>query len=480
MAEDDKKEIAILVRAMEQCPASVTITDLEGRIEYVNPKFTEVTGYGADEVQGRNAGFLKSGHASNEIYRDLWQTVGAGKAWRGEFHNRRKNGELFWERATIAPIDGPDGKVAHYLAIKDDITAEKDYEQQLLLQANFDEITGLPNRILAIDRLGQAAARAERDKKLVGLLFVDLDNFKQVNDKLGHEAGDKMLVKAARRLNDAVRRGDTVARFGGDEFLVILPDLQMPRYAERVSAKILQAMAKPFEIEGEEFLISVSIGGTIFPDDGQDPQVLLRNADAAMYRAKEAGGDSYRPFTTHMGSMAADQTTREARLRKALERGELKLYYQPLVAVASGDVVGAEALIRWHHDDMGVVGPESFIPMAEDGGLIVPIGEWALRTACKDATLWQDSNAPPVTVAVNLSSRQLKEASFTDTVAAALADTGLPAAALCLEVTERMVMEKPDQAGRTLDALRQLGVQLAIDDFGTGYSAISHLARFDF
>ncbi len=485
-----EQDLRKLSQAVEQSPASVVITTAEGNIEYVNPKFVEVTGYSEKEVAGRNPRFLKSGQMGPELYEDLWRTVSAGREWRGELHNKKKNGELYWDYSAISPIKAADGTITHFLAVNEDITLRKEYEERLLHQANFDDLTGLPNRVLALDRLSQALARAEREHWNVALVFVDLDNFKNVNDTLGHAAGDELLMEAAQRLQSSVRktdtvsrlgdeeRFDTVARIGGDEFLIILPDLGAPVYAEVVARKILDACSKPFTLNGHDVFVTASVGLTVYPADGRDPQTLMQNADAAMYRAKEIGRNTYRFFTKQMNEQAAERLTIESHLRYALERDELFLEYQPIVEVSSGDLVGAEALLRWRNPELGLVTPDRFIGVAEGTGLIIPIGDWVLQTVCREAVAWQDRGMGPLRVAVNASSRQFRGSDLVTTVAEALEDSGLPPACLELEITESLLVDDESEATAILHQLSEFGVRLSIDDFGTGYSSLSYLKRF--
>jgi diguanylate cyclase (GGDEF)-like protein/PAS domain S-box-containing protein len=485
-----EQDLRKLSQAVEQSPASVVITTAEGKIEYVNPKFVEVTGYTEKEVTGRDPEFLKSGQMRPDIYENLWTTVSAGREWRGELHNKKKNGELYWDYSAISPIKAADGTVTHFLAVNEDITLRKEYEERLLHQANFDDLTGLPNRVLALDRLSQALARAEREHWNVALVFIDLDNFKNVNDTLGHSAGDELLMEAARRLQSSVRktdtvsrigdddRFDTVARIGGDEFLIILPDLGAPVYGEVVARKILDACSKPFTLNGHDVFVTASVGLTVYPADGEDPQALMQNADAAMYRAKEIGRNTYRFFTKQMNDQAAERLTIESHLRYALERDELFVEYQPIVEVSSGNLVAAEALLRWRSQELGLVMPDRFIGVAEGTGLIIPIGDWVLQTVCREAAAWQDRAMGPLRVSVNASSRQFRGSDLVTTVSEALEDSGLPAACLELEITESLLVDKESEATAILHQLSEMGVRLSIDDFGTGYSSLSYLKRF--
>lgn len=465
-----------LSQAVEQSPVSVIITDLDGAIEYVNPKFEEVTGYQLDEVRGCNPRVLKSGHTAQGEYRILWDTIRRGDIWRGEFLNRRKNGELFWEYASISPIRNMQGEVDHFLAVKEDITVRKEYEQRLLYQESYDALTELPNRMLAADRVGQALAHARREGRSVGVVSLDLDSFKTINDSLGHGSGDELLLQLARRLIAAMREGDTVARLGGDEFLMVLADLATPEDAERVLDKVRAVFARPFAVEDKSIYVTASMGVTVAPDDSEDVHILLRNADAALHRAKELGRNKTQFFTPEMNERAMKRLELESELGHALERGELLLHYQPQVLSGSARVTGAEALVRWRNSRFGMISPDRFIPLAEESGLIIPIGRWVLETACREAAGWPRS----LRVSVNVSSRQFREGTLVETVAQVLADTGLASERLELEVTESLLLEDVDSVAQTLERLQHLGVRIALDDFGTGYSSLSYLKRFPF
>ena len=478
--QNAEEELRKLSRAVEQSPASVIITDPKGRIEYVNPKFESVTGYVSHEVVGRRLDILKSGYTAPERAENLWQTITAGSEWRGEFHNRKKNGELFWEYASVSPIKGENGEITHFLSVNEDITVRKDYEERLLHQANFDQLTGLPNRILALDRLSRALLQNRRKNRLVAVMFVDLDNFKIVNDTMGHEAGDHLLKTAAGRLSEAIRESDTVARLGGDEFLVVAPDLSDVLAAENAVGRVLDCFAPPFEVGDREIFVTASVGITIAPSDGEDAHVLMRNADAAMYKAKEKGRDAYQFFTPSMNEHAMRRLRVESNLRLALERHELSVHYQPIVEAETGILAGAEALLRWQNSELGTVPPDQFVPIAEDTGLIVPIGNWVLRTVCRQAMTWSTLARRPLQFTVNVSSRQFKGSDLTDMVSQALRESGLPPEYLVLELTERVLIEDAAESQATLARLHEMGVGLSVDDFGTGYSALSYLKKFPF
>jgi diguanylate cyclase (GGDEF)-like protein/PAS domain S-box-containing protein len=469
-----------LSQAVEQSPASVVITDALGVIQYVNPRFTEVTGYDADFAIGQKPSLLKSGRTPDSLYAELWSTISSGREWRGELLNKRKNGQLFWEYAILSPIRDAKGRITNYVGVKEDISVRKEYEERLLRQANYDTLTGLPNRLLAMDRLKQSLAHANRHQGKVALMLIDLDDFKKVNDTLGHAAGDSLLKEMAERLTGCLREADTVARLGGDEFVVILPELAEPASAETIADKILAACAAPFQLGPNEVFVAGSIGIAIYPDDGEDAQVLMRNSDAAMYRAKKEGRATFRFFTPEMNRAALEHMRMEAQLRHAIERGEMELHYQPLIDNLTGQLVGAEALLRWNSPTLGQVPPADFIPLAEESGLIISIGEWVLRMACKQAKEWQASDGASFYVAVNLSARQFQQKTLVDIVKSALSDSGLPPSCLELELTESVLLADSEEVGSIVTELDAMGVGFAIDDFGTGFSSISYLRRFPF
>ncbi len=475
-----EEELRKLSQVVEQSPVSIIITDLDGIAEYVNPKFVEVSGYSMKEVVGKKTSILRSGHTSERVYKELWKTIKSGKEWRREIQNRKKDGQLFWEDVLISPIKGSNGKITHFLAIKEDITMKKEYEKHLIQKINFDYLTDLPNRTLVFDRLSQAITGASRKDREVVVMLIDLDQFKIVNDTLGHAAGDKLLMEAAGRLTSSIRKSDTVARLSGDEFLVILPDLTAATHSAVVAQKILEAFSRPFFIDGREVFVTASIGLTVYPSDGENPDILLRNADAAMYRAKKESRNTFRFFTLEMDDRAIERMEMETHLRYALDKGTLEVQYQPFIDVKSGKLVGAEALLRWNDPAIAPVTPDQFIPLAEETGLIIPIGEWVLNEVCAQAKIWQEQAGLSLRVAVNISSRQFKSNDLVGTVARALKTSNLSPEYLELEITERLLMEDAIKTKETLNKLHEMGLRLSVDDFGTGYSALSYLKNFSF
>ncbi|MDX9710522.1 MAG: EAL domain-containing protein [Trichloromonas sp.] len=474
VAEEELRKLSL---AVEQSPAAVLITDPAGTVEYVNPKFTRITGYTLEEAQARTSSLLKSEGMSEEAYRGLLDRLSSGEEWHGEIRSRRKNGSRYWELASISPVVGSDGAITHYVAVKEDISDRKDYEAQLEYLSTHDELTGLANRALLSDRLEQSIHYAQRSERQVAVLLLDLDRFKFINDSLGHDFGDRLLCEVARRLQDSVREADTVARLGGDEFVLLLTELAGTKDAGLVANKILCRLAEPYHLDGREITLTASLGISLYPRDGLDVATLIRNADTAMYQSKrESSTFSY--YATEMNQKVLATLEMEGGLRNALERQEFRLHYQPQVDLASGRVIGCEALLRWLHPQKGMISPGDFIPLAEETGLITPIGTWALHEACRQAVVWQEAGFPELRMAVNLSARQFRKGDLPQQVRKALHQTGLAADRLELELTESMVMEDPVGAKQTMQGLKDLGVFLSLDDFGTGYSSLNYLRRF--
>lgn len=456
----------------------IMITDAEGTILYVNPAFTAITGYTEEEVRGKNPRLLKSGRHDAFFYRQMWESVRRTGQWRGEIWNRRKNGEIYPEWLTISVIKNEKGRITHYVAVFTDITERKRYEEQIKHQALHDPLTDLPNRRLFHDRLAHAIREAKETQRKVAVLFLDLDRFKNINDTLGHILGDELLRHVAKRLSSCVPREGVLARIGGDEFAVLLPALTARAEAERVAKDIVDRFTQPIALGERSLYVSISVGISLYPDDGDDCPTLIKNADMAMYCAKEEGGNRYRFFTPGMRLETVQRWQLENGMRQALELGELQLVYQPQVEAQTGRMVGVEALLRWHHPEQGVMSPATFIPLAEETGFIVPIGDWVLRTACAQAKAWQEAGLPPIRVAVNLSARQFQEGRLEATVRRVLAETGLEPQFLELEITEGIMMTNHTQTVEQLHRLKALGVKVAIDDFGIGYSSLGYLKKF--
>lgn len=481
---DEVRKASLVI---SQSPSSVVVTDSDGLIEYVNPKFVETSGRQPSEVIGDLPGFLKPDSLSPDVYEDLRSAITAGQEWRGAFQSRRKDGALYWELARISSIRDAAGRITNYVAITEDITLRKEYEARLEWQANYDSLTGLPNRLLLQDRLAQAIVHAARNHHRLAVLMVNLDRFKAVNDTLGHDAGDDLLRQAADRLKNDLSQTDTLACMGAGDFVVILPIPEGYAAPEAVAARICDTLAEPFYVGENEIFIGARIGVAVFPHDGQTPQALLRSAAAAVpddggEGAGEAGDPArrWRFFTPEVDARARRRRTLETALRHALKRGELALAYHPLIDVADGRVLGAEALLRWRCEELGPVPPDQFIPVAEATGLIVPIGAWVIETVCRDIAAWRRRGGAAGRVAVNVSTRQLLDRSLLQVVENALRANDVAPEQLELEVTERLLLDTSAHTTALLRDLRGMGLRFAIDDFGTGYSAMNYLTSFPF
>ncbi|WP_275096247.1 PAS domain S-box protein [Sedimenticola hydrogenitrophicus] len=461
----------------ESTREGVVITDRDGRITAVNSAFTEITGYSEAEVSGQTPSILKSGRHDAAFYREMWASLDRLGYWRGEIWNRRKSGEIYPEWETISTVRNEAGELTNYVAVFSDISDIKESEYQLEYLAHHDPLTELPNRLLFTARLDHALERARRDGLCLAVLFIDLDLFKHINDSLGHPVGDALLLQVARRLKQQLRDEDTVARLGGDEFTVLLEQLADPQMAGNIAAKLTACFVEPFVIDQRNLHVTASIGISIFPNDADTSATLLRNADTAMYQAKERGRNDYQYYAEEMTSSAVQRVLLENSLRQALNLDQFVIYYQPKLALPDNRLIGCEALIRWRHPDMGLIPPDSFIPLAEDTGLIVSIGSWVLNSACTQIRRWQHAGLETGTLAVNLSGQQLQRDNLVMTVKQALEQSGLDAAYLELEITEGFIMDQAEQAIGVLNELRALGVTLSIDDFGTGYSSLSYLKQ---
>lgn len=594
------EHIKLLSEVVEQSPVAAIITDVSGNIEYVNTKFETLTGYGRDEVLGKNPKILKSGETSKKEYGNLWRTISSGGVWNGEFNNVAKSGKRYWESACISGVRNTQGEITHYVGIKEDITERKlndkklrvastvfestsegmmvtnaekviqtvnsafcdvtgyqqedvigltptllasgrhddafyqtmytslslrghwegeiwnrrkngevyplwvsisviydaqervegyvslfrditqrkENEDRIFYQANFDPLTALPNRNLFNDRLKSAMEASKRYKNKFALLFIDLDRFKNVNDTLGHTIGDLLLESVAYRLKSDIRDVDTCARLGGDEFAIILPDIKEPAVAEVIANKLVQSMATPFLVRGHDVFISSSIGITIFPDDGADSEILIRNADVAMYRAKENGRNSIQFFTFELTERAKERHKLESAMRKAISYHEFELYYQPIVDLNSGHIVSCEALIRWNSSQLGVVSPAAFIPLAEEVGLMLPIGEWVIREACLQAKRWLQAGIQPPKVSINLSVQQFLRGNVAEEISSVLKEFGLSGSLFSFEITESLLASDQQSINNQLSLLHALGCDISIDDFGTGYSSLNYLRKF--
>lgn len=468
------EELHLAANVFESSIEGIIITDPNGTIEKVNRAFTEITGYSEEEALGQNPRLLKSERHDRDFFTAMWQALQQEGKWQGEIWNRRKSGEIYPEWLTITAIRDDQHRLTHYVGVFHDMTAIKVHEERLRYQAHHDALTTLPNRVLFRERLALAMGYAQRHEKKLALLFLDLDNFKRINDSLGHSVGDRLLKEVAVRLKHCVREKDTVARHGGDEFIVLLEGVEHTDDAVFAARRITQAIEPAFVFQDQELYLSASIGIAHYPEDGLDHETLIRNADTAMYRAKEEGRNTFQVFTPSMSARVSDWLAVENSLRKALERREFVIHYQPKVDLVSGRIVGAEALVRWKNAAGELVSPREFIPLAEDTGLVVGIGEWVMEQACRDAKLWCDQGFP-VQVSINLSPRQFRQDNLLEVVAAILNKTGLATECLAFEITESTVMDNEQKALSVLGRMREMGITLSVDDFGTGYSSLYYL-----
>jgi diguanylate cyclase (GGDEF)-like protein/PAS domain S-box-containing protein len=472
---EDHMRLAATV--FENTGEGLFITDAERHIIHVNRAFTDITGYNPDDVLGQDPHVLSSGRHGPDFYARMWHSLETTGRWQGEIWDRRKSGEMFAGWQNIAAVRGADGETSNFVAVISDITSRKQVEERLSYAANHDPLTRLPNRTLFHERLSRALARSHRNQDSVALLFIDLDHFKQVNDTLGHLAGDLLLQKVAERIGNSIRQGDTVARLAGDEFTVILEEVQDPRDAAIVSHKILRVLAEPFDLNGQTANISSSIGVAVYPMDGGDSQTLIKLADAAMYRAKKLGRNGCQFHSEAVNALAFERLVLEESLRGALDRGEFSLHYQPVFAINTGKVVAVEALLRWHHPEVGMVIPAQFLTLAEETGLVLPIGRWAMETACRQVREWHDMGFRELELGFNLSIRELRHPEIIETVAEALEITGLAPHKLILEVPESSITDKGGEPGGIFPRLASLGVHLLVDEFGAGYSSFTFLRR---
>ena len=457
--------------------AGVYRSTIEGRLLDCNESFARIFGYASREEALRQAAwdfYVKP----EDREAALAKLVERQSLTNYELCLRRKDGSLVWVLQNENLVEGPDGRLSVIEGTTIDISERKQAEEQVKHLAFHDPLTNLPNRLLFNDRLTLAVAQAHRHNQRLAVLFLDLDRFKVINDSLGHSIGDELLRQVAERIQEYVREGDTVARLGGDEFTLLVPGISAEEDAAKIARKICEAIHDPFWIDGRELFVTTSVGVSVYPSDGHDGETLVRNADSAMYRAKDQGRDNYQLYTPAMNAKAVERLSLESRLRQAVANDEFELHFQPFIDLRTAEVLGAEALIRWRHPELGLIPPMDFIPIAELSGLIVPIGEWVLRTACAEARKWHKKGFPRLTVSVNLSSRQFQQTDLLSQVTRALDETGLEADKLDLEITESNAMHNAEHSINTLRGLKKQGVRISMDDFGTGYSSLNYLKRF--
>ena len=470
-------KLKMLSSAVETSSTMVMITNQDADIEYVNPGFCNITGYSNEDVLGQNARVLRSSDIDAELMSDLWEAIRSGENWHGEILAKKKDGELFWSLMSISPIKDDHGQITNFVSVSEDISQLKEARIKMEQLAYVDSLTGLANRLLFRDRLEQVLKIIQRNKNEAALLYLDLDQFKRINDSLGHDVGDALLMQVADRLCQCVRHQDTVARMGGDEFVMLLTDVDGMDGASSVARKVLQLMNKPIRLLTHEIIITPSIGITLAPDDSLNADILLKNADMAMYRAKSSGRNNYQFFTEEMNSKVQRHLSIENELRQAIEKNQLLLEFQPQVSIDTGELMGAETLVRWQHPEQGLIYPDDFIPIAEETDLILALGEWVLLNACREWRLMEAGGMPALKLAVNLSARQFRDQNLIEMIQNVLAKTGFKPIQLELEITETMLVEHVDHAIKVLKQLKALGISISIDDFGTGYSSLSYLKR---
>ncbi|GAO36932.1 diguanylate cyclase [Sulfuricella sp. T08] len=457
---------------------AILITDGDNCIVEVNPAFTRMTGYTPEEICGQNPKILSAGRATPEEYQAMWHAICEQGFWQGEMWDRRKNGEIYPKLLTISVVRNAQGDIDFHIGSFTDLSEQKATEEKIRHVAHHDALTGLPNRLHLQISLGQVIAAAKRENEEVAVMFIDLDRFKIINDTLGHNIGDGLLVEVAQRLRGHVRESDLLARLGGDEFVVALEGDDVVNAVAQVAEKILGSLSQPYQIDGHVLHSTTSIGISLYPHDGDSIESLMKNADTAMYHAKSMGRNNFQFFSPKMNQSSNERLLLENSLHRALECDEFTVHYQPQADLASGRLVGAEALIRWHHPERGMVSPLDFIPLAEENGMILPIGTWVLREVCRQIKVWRELGLTDLRFAVNLSPRQFHQENLVGKIIGILREFDVPASALELEITESSVMENPDAAVSLLNQLNQHGLSIAIDDFGTGYSSLGYLKRF--
>jgi diguanylate cyclase (GGDEF)-like protein/PAS domain S-box-containing protein len=445
---------------------------------YVSSAFREITGLDPEMLKTRAHGWLDAVHPDDRKALVEARKAAASGNYDQTFRIVKPDGSIRWVRDRAFPVFDAKGVVYRVAGITEDITEMKAAEERLAQLAHFDVLTGLPNRALYLDRLRQAMAQTRRHDRATGVMFLDLDRFKLTNDTFGHSAGDHLLKQVGARLADCVREGDTVGRFGGDEFGIVLADMRTPEDARLVAQKILDVLQVPFELEGHEVFITTSIGISLYPADSDDEMELMKNADTAMYRAKESGRNRYEFFSKDMNARSVQRLNLENNLRRALERSEFLLHYQPKASLATREITGFEALLRWTAGGQKLVSPAEFVPLLEDTGLIVPVGEWVIEAACRQLVAWREAGVRMVPVAINLSARQFREKNLAEVVERILRAHAVDPRLLEIEITESSLMANTDEAVRTLGHLKSLGLRLSVDDFGTGYSSLAYLKRF--
>ncbi len=473
-----KDQLKLAEKIFECAIEGVFITDTTPNILMVNPAFTKITGYNPEDVMGQNPKILRSNRHDRDYYQTMWTALLGEGRWQGEIWNRRKSGQAYPGWLSITSLENESGKTTRYIALLHDISDLKQREERIRFQANHDALTGLPNRELFRDRLKQTLVLAQRNNQKLGVLTIGLDHFAKINASLGHEVGDQVLKEIARRFARLLKGRDTVCRYAGDEFIILITDITREEIAAKVAQRMVDAMMKRTVLENREIYISVSVGAAVFPNDAVNADELIKNAGIAMKRAKSTGRNNCQMFAPTMNARAMERLGLENELRKGVENEQFLVYYQPKVDISAGKIVGAEALVRWLHPEKGLISPGLFIPIAEETAIILDIGEFVLRRACADIKEWLEQGYPPICVSVNLSSIQFQRQDILSLVKTVLQETGLPPTYLELEITESIIMNDVEKAIRIMREFNQMGISISIDDFGTGYSSLNYLKQF--
>lgn len=474
-----EKELWVARKIYENIEEAILYTDQHSRILYVNPAFERATGYSEEEVLGKNPSILQSGYHQKSFYKSLWKEIKEKGQWKGEIWNKRKNGEIYPEWLTICPITNQSGDVINYVSVFSDITVHKQNEEQIQKLANYDVLTGTANRYLLTQEFQRLIEMANEYNQLLAVLFLDLDHFKLINETLGHHYGDLLLKKVSSRIKGILKKKDVIARFGGDEFVIVLSDITHEKQAVQMANDIIEALKEPFFLKEKEVYVTTSIGIAVYPTNGDNPDLLIKNAAKGMNKAKSNGRNNFEQYDEELHSQNhSRRMVLENKLRKSIKNAELLLHYQPQVDLRTGKIIGIEALLRWHNPELGSLSPNEFIPIAEETGLIIPISEWVIEQACKEVKRLHDEGYNELKVSINISGIHFSQSNFVKDVSRIISNTNMNTHLVELELTESMIMPNAEKSIDELVNVKKNGMKLSIDDFGTGYSSLSYLKRF--